>query len=100
MKRHSFATLLLAASIGCLAWSESMAGPLPRGFTALFNGTNLDGWWGADTEDPRKYEALSPAEFQKKHDASLENIRQHWTVQNGELVNEGSGFFSPQKNLR
>ncbi|MEJ0091575.1 MAG: hypothetical protein WDM80_17740 [Limisphaerales bacterium] len=49
----------------------------PPGFTAIFNGTNLDGWWGATTEDPRKYLALSPAEFKTKHDASLEDIRQH-----------------------
>jgi hypothetical protein len=65
----------------------------PPGFTALFNGTGLAGWWGATTEDPRKYLALPSAEFQKKRDASLEDIRQHWSVQGGELVNDGKGLF-------
>lgn len=65
----------------------------PPGFTALFNGVNLDGWWGAETEDPRKYMALPETEFQKKRQASLGDIHQHWTVQNGELVNDGHGLY-------
>ena len=65
----------------------------PSGFTALFNGSNLDHWWGASTEDPRKYMALMPDAFQKKHEASLDDVRQHWSVQNGELVNDGKGLF-------
>jgi len=71
----------------------------PSGFSALFNGTDLTGWWGATTEDPRKYLALSPEDFQKKHDASLDDIRQHWSVQNGELVNDGNGLYlTTEKN--
>jgi hypothetical protein len=65
----------------------------PPGFTALFNGQDLSGWWGADTEDPRKYMALSPEEFKKKHDTSLDDIRQHWRVENNELVNDGKGLY-------
>ncbi len=65
----------------------------PPGFTTLWNGTDLAGWWGADTEDPRQYLALPAAEFQTKHDASLADIRQHWRVENGELVNDGHGRF-------
>lgn len=64
---------------------------LPPGFTALWNGRNLDGWWGAGTEDPRKYLSLSAGEFQKKRDASLGDIHQHWSVENSELVNDGKG---------
>ncbi len=73
----------------------------PPGFTAIFNGTNLDGWWGATTEDPRKYLALPPAEFKTKHDASVADIHQHWSVRNGELVNDGKGLFlTTDKNYR
>jgi hypothetical protein len=71
----------------------------PPGFVSLFNGTDLTGWWGATTEDPRKYLALPPAEFQRKHDASLDDIRQHWSVQGSELVNDGQGLFlTTEKN--
>jgi len=71
----------------------------PPGFTALFNGTDLAGWWGATTEDPRKYLALPAEDFQRKHDASLDDIRKHWSVQQGELVNDGEGLFlTTEKN--
>jgi hypothetical protein len=65
----------------------------PSGFVALFNGKDLEGWWGADTEDPRKYMALPADEFKNKHDTSLDNIRRHWRVENGELVNDGQGLY-------
>lgn len=65
----------------------------PSGFTALFNGTDLTGWWGAGTGNPANYLSLPPEDFRKKHDASLEDIRQHWSVRNGELVNDGKGLF-------
>jgi hypothetical protein len=67
--------------------------PPPPGFAALFDGSDLNGWWGATTEDPRQYMALPAAEFEKKHDASLNDIRRHWTVQQGELVIDGQGLF-------
>ena len=64
---------------------ESLNVP-PEGFVALFNGKNLDGWWGAKTEDPRDYMALPPEQLAEKKAASLEDIRQHWRVENGELI--------------
>ena len=73
----------------------------PDGFTAIFNGKDLSGWWGATTEDPRKYLAMSADEFKKKHDASLADIHKHWTVENGELINDGEGLFlTTDKNYR
>jgi hypothetical protein len=73
----------------------------PPGFSALFNGQDLSGWWGASTEDPRKWMALAPDAFKKKHDTSLEDIRKHWTAQNGELVNDGNGLYlTTEKNFR
>jgi hypothetical protein len=96
----NFSTALAAALMAVFLTScrtENFSGRAantpPPGFAALFNGVNLAGWWGATTEDPRKYLALPAAEFQQKRDASLDDIRQHWSVQNGELVNDGSGFF-------
>lgn len=66
--------------------------PPPR-FTSLWNGQNLAGWWGANTENPSLYLMLPPAEFQAKHDATLADIQKHWRVENGELVNDGHGLF-------
>ncbi|HAD20874.1 MAG TPA: DUF1080 domain-containing protein, partial [Opitutae bacterium] len=68
-------------------------GKPPSGFVSLFNEENLDGWWGAKTEDPDKWMSLSTDEFQKKWEASQIDIHKHWSVENGELVNDGKGLF-------
>ena len=93
------ALVLLAACAGTPSRSTALNDP-PQGFTALFNGRDLTGWWGASTEDPRKYLAMSPEEFKKKHDASLDDIAKHWRVENGELVNDGHGLYATtEKNF-
>ncbi len=64
----------------------------PAGYTALFNGRDLDGWYGMNA-DPRKLAAMSAADRAAKHARDLEDVRQHWTVENGELVNDGHGVY-------
>ncbi len=95
MKPLRFAAWLVAACMCPLLASPAAADEVkpPKGFVALFNGKDLSGWWGLSTEDPAKWMALSPEELAKKKEASLQNIRQHWTVENGELVNDGHGLY-------
>ena len=70
----------------------------PDGFTALFNGKDLSGWWGLSTEDPAKWMALSPEKFAEKKKKSLENIKKHWSIDGDELVNDGHGLFLTTEN--
>jgi len=84
-------TSILTAFIAAVAVARSA--DAPPGFKALFDGNDLSGWWGAATEDPRKWMALAPEALKKKHDDSLEDIRKHWSVANGELVNDGEGLY-------
>ena len=93
MKNNSVMALICAASLISSNPAQSAENTAPKGFTTLFNGTDLSGWWGAETEDPRKYLALSADEFKAKHDASLADIQQHWRVEKGTLVNDGKGLF-------
>jgi hypothetical protein len=86
-------TALVVLATLCCSFIALAADAPPSGFTILFNNKDLTGWWGADTEDPRKYMALPAADFEKKHQASLDDIRQHWRVENGELINDGKGLF-------
>ena len=78
----------------------------PEGFTALFNGTDLSGWYGWSTRDPAELWAMSPeekADYKKKSieggllDAKGndkgEHLNAHWSVENGELVNDGKGLY-------
>jgi hypothetical protein len=62
----------------------------PKGFTALFNGKDLDGWVGGDTADPRKVAAKTPEEREKW----TADMRAHWRAENGELVNDGKGKYA------
>lgn len=63
----------------------------PPGFRALFNGRNLDGWYGLD---PHVVEKLTGT----KRDEALARMRaefdRHWKVENGELVNGGTGPYA------
>jgi hypothetical protein len=95
ISRRLAGAAFLSASILCALPLSLCAADdwLEPGFTPIFDGQTLDGWWGASTEDPRAWMALSPDDFKRKHDDSLSDIRQHWRAENGELVNDGSGLY-------
>jgi hypothetical protein len=63
----------------------------PEGFRAIFNGKDLTGWHGLN---PHSVAKLSG----EKKEANLAEQRadfpKHWTVENGELVNDGHGPYA------
>ncbi len=61
----------------------------PDGFVALFNGKNLKGWKGL-VENPVKRAEMNPAELETKQKAADQLMREHWKVENGALVFDGS----------
>lgn len=75
----------------------------PPGFTALFNGRDLCGWYGWGTRDPAELAKMSPearAEYKKKSvegglegKAGTDHIDAHWKVTDGEIVNDGRGLY-------
>ena len=66
----------------------------PPGFVALFNGRDLSGWRGGDTFDHRKWLAMPEAERAATNAEWTADMRKHWRVENGELVNDGSGRYA------
>lgn len=66
----------------------------PKGFTALFNGKNLDGWKGLmdrPLDNPIKRAALTPVKHAEAQQEADDNMRAHWKVENGEFVFDGKG---------
>jgi Domain of Unknown Function (DUF1080) len=86
----AFSIALLALS----AWTASPArADEPSGLVTLFNGKNFDGWHGERTMDPRKFDAMSAEEKAKTLAADAEDLKKHWKVEDGELVNDGHGVY-------
>ncbi|MCA9131803.1 MAG: DUF1080 domain-containing protein [Planctomycetales bacterium] len=96
------AVLLCGVALPSLAEQQSP----PPGFTALFNGTDLSGWYGWPTRDPQELWNMSPQEQAEYRRQSIEggllgkdgqpsndHINAHWRVEQGELVNDGQGLY-------
>jgi hypothetical protein len=88
--RPLFALATLAFALAAAAQENNQP---PAGFTALFNGSDLSGWWGEKTTDARSYMAMEEEAFAKKKAASLKDIQAHWRAENGELINDGKGLY-------
>ncbi|MBL9117068.1 MAG: DUF1080 domain-containing protein [Verrucomicrobiaceae bacterium] len=85
MKRSACSLILfLAASI--LPANEP-----PPGFTAIFNGKDLTGWYGLN---PHSVVKLSGEKKEAALKAMREDFAKHWRVENGELVNDGEGGYA------
>jgi|SRR5579875_858259 hypothetical protein len=81
----AFALLTLAASAAHAEEPQP-----PEGFTALFNGKDLTGWHGMPTFDLRKLAGNQAVVLGAKW---MDDVRKHWRVENGELVNDGQGVY-------
>jgi hypothetical protein len=93
------------SAIAALALATVLAGPSlslgavdapqpPPGFTALFNGRDLTGWYGLGHFDPRKLWAMGDAERAEMRAADMKEFVKHWHAENGELVNDGEGPYA------
>ncbi len=86
MKRVAVASLSLALFVLAPAGGAEP----PEGFHSLFNGTNLDGWYGNNPHDTVK---AAEGQREEKIAAQQESFNTHWSVDEGELVNDGHGPY-------
>lgn len=63
----------------------------PEGFRALFNGKDLTGWYGWNPHASVKLEGEKKKENLAKQ---RKEFPENWTVENGELVNDGHGPYA------
>ena len=77
-----------------LNWSSQLfaAEPTPpAGFRAIFNGRDLSGWYGLNPHQGTKLEGEKRAANLKQQ---RDDFAKHWSVENGELVNVGTGPYA------
>ncbi len=86
MKLSIFLSALLAISAHA---QKEPVGPVP-----LFNGKDLTGWRGGDTFDHRKLLAMPEDKRAAQIAKWTEDMRKHWSVENGEMVNDGKGSYA------
>ena len=63
----------------------------PKGFAALFNGTDLTGWKGL-VGDPVARARMTPADLAKAQQEADESMRAHWTVTDGVIRCDGKNW--------
>ena len=81
-----FSCLILATSTN----AEPQAVQPPEGFVALFNGKDFTGWRGR-VGSPIQDAAMDPDELQEAQQAANQDMREHWTIVDGELHFDGNG---------
>ena len=103
----SLGTILFCQWIALLFCSPVQAQDAPpTGFTAIFNGNDLSGWYGWTTRDPNELWSMSTDDQAKYRKQSIEgglldkngnptneHLLAHWKVENHELVNDGQGDY-------
>ena len=81
-----FACLITVSTTSALAQEKE--------FTTLFDGKSLDGWHGrAHNVSPTKFVEMSDEERETKVAQWQEDVALHWSVEDGELVNDGKGVY-------
>jgi hypothetical protein len=85
-----FASALLKQSLLSVSADGAPLNVPPAGFTALFNGTDLNGWQGLVGNPPARA-AMSPEELKVAQAQADVAMREHWRVSDGILMFDGHG---------
>ncbi len=97
IKKHrwicNYTAFLLAGAFACSWLGRAEDNVPPAGFRALFNGKDLSGWHGMGHFDLRKLQVMQPEARAAKRDRDMANLREHWRVKNGAIVNDGRGVY-------
>ncbi len=87
--------LALAAGLSASQAPAADYGVPDAKFAPVFNGKDMTGWRGLNPHRPayNKFVALPKEEQEKLTAEWTEDAKKHWSVENGELVNDGYGAY-------
>lgn len=87
MRHFSFALTLLVLVAPAVSGQDLK---VPDGFKPLFDGKTTNGWHGMN---PHQVTKLSDMEREAAIIKQQEEFKAHWSIENGELVNDGKGPY-------
>ncbi len=93
MLHHRFMLFVLLSLLTPVVTQAQEDNQPPDGYRALFNGKDLKGWHGMPHFDIRKLASMTDEERQAMRAKDTADAAAHWTVENGELVNDGAGAY-------
>ncbi|MEM8670817.1 MAG: DUF1080 domain-containing protein [Planctomycetota bacterium] len=91
MKRL-FASLIAASATLFLCLPTHGEEP-PQGFVPIFDGESMDGWHARPHFSPIKLAEMAQSERAEKMAQWMADAKKHWTIEDGELVNDGKGAY-------
>lgn len=84
---------VLLSAILSIFPTATLTAEIPDGYESLFNGQDLSGWHGWTHDAMTKFGDMTDEQRQQKTDEWTADAKQHWSVENGELVNDGHGAY-------
>jgi hypothetical protein len=89
---------LLRVSVFIVGWMVCLPAtrgdtPSSSGFVPIFDGQSLNGWSARPHFSPIVLAAMEPDVRQEKETQWMAEAEQHWSIQDGELVNDGEGPY-------
>ena len=93
MQLKCFSHLLACLTVLTFSLLSTQAGEPPNGFSKLINGTDFTGWHGMAHFSPYELKAMSEEDRAAKREKDLEDLKKHWKIEEGVVVNDGKGVY-------
>ena len=90
---YASTALTQAACCALLFTGTLLADDHDSGYQAIFDGKTLDGWHGQPHFSPTKLAEMSEEDRKAQLAKWDAEAAQHWSVSNGELINDGQGPY-------
>ena len=94
--KNSLRTLYTSAPIAylwCAIALPTFAAEPPAGFRPIFDGKTMEGWHARPHFSPIKLAEMEDSAREQQMAEWMKDAKQHWTIENGELVNDGKGAY-------
>lgn len=91
--KTNWMSVLLVLLMGSVAFGAEK-NVAPEGFEAVFNGKDFSGWRARKQLNPYQEAEMSAEELAKNQAAWDVDFAAHWSVENGEMVNDGHGPYA------